>query len=173
MVDYTKFKLKSKVPEPKEILKFVEDYLKGITEENRPTKWLKCENCGNIYVSQNDALLNDICVKNFKAYNFTVTKIKEKRPKELKSPTICGLARFIGITEKELINLFNETEETKRVYEFFQTIMNADIDANLENPDTSNTKGIIYSAINKHGYSENGAVQNDEKLCFVNDVDKK
>jgi hypothetical protein len=29
---------------------------------------------------------------------------------------MCGLARFIGITEKELINLFNKNEKTKRVY---------------------------------------------------------
>jgi hypothetical protein len=37
----------------------------------------------------------------------------------------------------------------------------------IKNPVTANTKGIIYSAINKHGYSENGAV--DE--CRVNIMD--
>jgi hypothetical protein len=174
MVDYTKFRLLEEYEVEKLyqygfLETYVNEYLAYVTKQNRPCEYVKCDYCGVVYDSKSDYFDDDKCYGQQRPPSFSTLKFKVKHPSELMTPTFSGLARFIGVTTKELRGAFSASYDSERLQKFFMTICEGDIDANLENPATSNVKGLMYSAINKHGYTENGT-QEELKINFVDDL---
>jgi hypothetical protein len=90
MVDYTKFKLRD-VPDFFFLEGLLERYLEELTNENKPTKILKCNVCGKVYYNEDDAYERDFCNQKHRgAYNFRVVKITPKKTSEIKPPRCAG-----------------------------------------------------------------------------------
>lgn len=152
-----------KFPTPQDLQDAIDTYLKHLEKENKPTEYLYCSNCMKRFSIDEEPICCD--------EQHIVHVYEEVKPQDLLRPSLYGFCAYAGIHKQTLFD-YKEREGYTEIYNWFLSILQADLEQILLNPGTRNIGGAKFVAVNNYGWKDKTDVEHTgtQPITFVNNL---
>lgn len=159
---YTSKKFKFTTPE--ELQDKMIEYLNYVEKRNADYTTKFCKNCGYVYEENDD-------VKKCCEEPDIEFRLVHKPTYEHIRPTVFGFVAYIGMGISTYY-LYKNREGFDEVIEWFNTILQMDLEQLLLNPFNRNVGGAKFVAVNNFGWKDKTYVEQVDagKVVFINDI---
>lgn len=155
-----------KFPTPDDLKNSIDNYLKYLENENKPIEYLYCSNCFKRFnLNENIKLCCD--------EQNLVHAYEDIKPQDTLRPSLYGFCAWAGIHKQTLFDYKNR-EGYEEIYNWFLSILQADLEQILLNPGTRNIGGAKFVAVNNYGWKDKTDVEHTgtQPITFVNNLPK-
>lgn len=152
-----------KFPTPHDFQNAIESYLKYLETENKGTEYLYCSNCNKRFSIDEEPICCD--------EQHIVHMYEDVKPQDLLRPSLYGFCAWAGIHRQTLFK-YKKREGFDEVYNWFLSILQADLEQILLNPGTRNIGGAKFVAVNNYGWKDKTDVEHSgtQPITFVNNL---
>lgn len=155
-----------KFPTPDDLKNSMDQYLQYLDNENKPSEYLYCSNCFKRFNLDEEIKL---CCKEQKL----VHAYEDVKPQDRLRPSLYGFCAWAGIHKQTLFDYKNRNGY-EEIYNWFLSILQADLEQILLNPGTRNIGGAKFVAVNNYGWKDKTDVEHTgtQPITFVNNLPK-
>lgn len=152
-----------KFPTPSDFQNAIETYLEYLKTENKGTEYLYCSNCMKRFNINEEPICCD--------EQHLVHQYEDVKPQDMLRPSLYGFCAWAGIHRQTLFK-YKDREGFDEVYQWFLSILQADLEQILLNPGTRNIGGAKFVAVNNYGWKDKTDVEHigSQPITFVNNL---
>lgn len=152
-----------KFPTPEDMRKAIECYLEYLKAENQPIERLQCTNCMKRFSIDEEPIC---CNEQRLVHIYEDVKEQDKL-----RPSLYGFCSWAGIHRQTMFD-YKARKGYEEVYDWFLSILQADLEQILLNPGTRNIGGAKFVAVNNYGWKDKTDIEHTglQPITFVNDL---